>query len=107
MNRATDHPNLHWLDLPEDDEREEPTPERKPLSSFACSQTLLVAYALPVLARANFKSFRLVEFPVRGDGYYLNCSFDEGGYTFAKVVGYILNRNPDFRHKFSGWANVC
>lgn len=86
----------HWLDLPvdPDSEYEEETPARKPLCTFTKHQTLLV-----------FFEGGPKEFPVGGDELHLGQTFRAyGGLIQGEVFGYVLQRNPDFAHKFYGWA---
>jgi hypothetical protein len=94
-NARFQDPSLHWLDLPVDpnEEEEEPIEEREPYCSFAKSQALLVLI-----------DGALREFHVGGDEKKAGDKFNPGGLTDGVVVGYILNRNPDFADRHYGWA---
>lgn len=91
-------PDLHWLDLPGDPDRdneEEQEPERKPICTFVNKQTVFVR-------RFNGK---LQEFPVPGDELHLGRRFEAyGGLIYGDVIGYVLNRHPDFVHPYYGWG---
>jgi hypothetical protein len=91
------HPEMHWLDLPEatdEEQEEESVPVHSPSCAFVERQTLLVVWP----------DGKLQEFPVSGDEKKTGDEFSLGGYTTGKVYGYILLRNPDFKHKFYTWA---
>lgn len=82
----------YWACEDDAPEHEEPAPERKPARTFTDRQTLLVNNA-----------GKLAEFPMGGDEYHTGQPF-----TFhaigGVVYGYVLNRRPEYAHKFYGWA---